>query len=73
MQVHYNLVFTWSETGDGQFQYMDTKTGETVVMKDRKGWQCKAGYFGSYGEAWTKKSISFCQNRLLENHSFLYV
>ena len=51
----YNLVFTWSETGDGQFQYMDTKTGETVVMKDRKGWQCKAGYFGSYGEAWTKR------------------
>ena len=51
----YNLVFTWSETGDGQFMYLDSKTGDTVVMKDRKGWQCKAGYFGSYGEGWTKR------------------
>ena len=51
----YNLVFTWSETGDGQFMYLDTKTGDTVVMKDRKGWQCKAGYFGSYADVWTKR------------------
>jgi hypothetical protein len=46
----YNLIFSWSETGDGLFQYIDGETGETIVMKDKKGWQCKAGYFGSYEE-----------------------
>ena len=36
----YNLVFSWSETGDGCFRYVDGHTGEEVVMKDKKGWQC---------------------------------
>lgn len=48
----YNLVFSWSETGDGCFKYVDGHTGEEVVMKDEKGWNCKAGYFGAYGEPW---------------------
>lgn len=48
----YNLIFTWSETGDGCFRYVDGHTGEEVVMQDVKGWQCKAGYFGSYLEPW---------------------
>tara|TARA_A200000159_G_scaffold151944_1_gene162488 strand:+ start:1147 stop:1815 length:669 start_codon:yes stop_codon:yes gene_type:complete len=48
----YNLIFTWSETGDGCFKYVDGHTGEEVVMQDSKGWQCKAGYFGSYREPW---------------------
>jgi hypothetical protein len=48
----YNLVFSWSETGDGCFKYVDGHTGEEVVMQDVKGWQCKAGYFGAYGEPW---------------------
>jgi hypothetical protein len=46
----YNLIFSWSETGDGHFQYIDGETGEIIIMKDRKGWNCKAGYFGSYNE-----------------------
>ena len=46
----YNLIFTWSETGDGQFEYVDPATKEVVVMKDKPGWQCKAAYFGHYGE-----------------------
>ena len=50
----YNLIFSWSETGEGLFQYIDGETGETIVMKDRKGWQCKAGYFGSYEEHQSK-------------------
>ena len=50
----YNLIFSWSETGDGHFQYIDGETGETIVMKDRKGWNCKAGYFGSYKEHQSK-------------------
>ena len=51
----YNLIFTWSETGDGCFRYVDGHTGEEVVMQDVKGWQCKAGYFGHYGEPWYKR------------------
>ena len=46
----YNLIFTWSENGDGQFEYVDPISKEVVVMKDKPGWQCKAAYFGHYGE-----------------------
>ena len=46
----YNLIFTWSEDGSGQFEYLDPITKEVVVMSDKKGWQCKAAYFGHYGE-----------------------
>jgi len=51
----YNLIFSWSETGEGCFRYIDGHTGEEVVMKDKKGWQCKAGYFGSYREPWYER------------------
>ena len=40
-----NLIFTWSETGDGYFEYLD-KEGKKVRMQDKVGWSCKAGYFG---------------------------
>ena len=46
----YNLVFTWSETGDGYFKYIDGETKEEVIIQDVPGWQCKAGYFGGYDE-----------------------
>lgn len=46
----YNFIFTWSETGDGHFKYIDATTGEKVILQDNKGWNCKAGYFGSYNE-----------------------
>lgn len=46
----YNFIFTWSETGEGCFKYIDADTGEEVILQDRKGWNCKAGYFGSYDE-----------------------
>lgn len=46
----YNFIFTWSEHGDGHFDYVDTDTGDIVEIPDVKGWQCKAGYFGSYEE-----------------------
>ena len=46
----YNLIFTWSETGDGYFKYIDGYTGKEMTIQDRKGWQCKAGYFGAYDE-----------------------
>jgi len=46
----YNLIFTYNPTGDGYFAYHDWKTNETIKMKDKKGWSCKYGYFGHYGQ-----------------------
>lgn len=45
----YNLIFTWSETGDGWFKYID-KYGEEITIPDKKGWTLKAGYFGTYDD-----------------------
>jgi hypothetical protein len=46
----YNIVFTYSETGDGEWRHWDTHKNEFVVIPDKKGWQCKAGYFGAYAD-----------------------
>ena len=46
----YNFIFTWSETGDGWFKWYDMEKEEVVTIPDKKGWQCKAGYFGPYSE-----------------------
>jgi len=46
----YNLIFSYSETGDGYFEYIDPITRDVVRMPDKKGWNCKAAYFGHYGE-----------------------
>lgn len=46
----YNLVFTYSETGDGWFKHIDPLSGKVIEMKDKKGWALKAGYFGTYNE-----------------------
>jgi hypothetical protein len=43
----YNLIFTWSETGDGWFKYVN-KYGKEITLPDKKGWSLKAGYFGDY-------------------------
>ena len=44
----YNLIFTWSETGDGYWKHIDPHTGEQVLVKDVPSWQCKAFFFGGY-------------------------
>lgn len=46
----YNVIFSWSETGDGWFDYWDLKEQKRVRVQDKPGWQCKMGYFGSYKE-----------------------
>lgn len=46
----YNFIFTWSETGDGFFEYLDPITKKVVVVHDVPGWQCKAMYFGNPNE-----------------------
>ena len=45
----YNLIFTWSERGDGWFKFIEPSTGEEVVIQDEPGWNLKAGFFGKYG------------------------
>jgi len=44
----YNILFSWSETGDGWFEYFDIVKQERVRINDVPGWQCKMGYFGPY-------------------------
>jgi hypothetical protein len=44
----YNIIITWSETGDGYWKHIDPHTKEEVLVKDVPGWQAKAFYFGSY-------------------------
>jgi hypothetical protein len=44
----YNIIITWSETGDGYWKHVDPHTKEEVLVKDVPGWQAKAFYFGSY-------------------------
>ena len=46
----YNILFTWSENGNGWFDYWDMEKKERVRVQDVPGWQCKMGYFGSYDE-----------------------
>lgn len=47
----YNLIFTWSENGDGYWKHVDPYTGKDVLVKDVPGWQCKAFYFGAYEDS----------------------
>ena len=44
----YHVLFSWSETGDGWFDYWDLEKKERVRVPDVPGWQCKMGYFGGY-------------------------
>ncbi len=50
----YNILFTWSETGDGYWQHWDTEEQKHVIIPDVKGWQCKVGYYGSYDDGMDK-------------------
>lgn len=46
----YQVLFTWSRTGDGYFKYRDPATGEIVTIEDKPGWQCRHYYFGRQDE-----------------------
>ena len=45
----FNVIFTWSQDGDGWFKYVEPTTGEVITIQDEKGWNMKAGFFGAYG------------------------
>ena len=42
----YNILLSYSPTGNGFFRYLDPLTKEIVTMKDKPGWTCKIGYYG---------------------------
>ena len=46
----YNLIFSFSETGDGFWQNINGETGEIEVIRDNPGWNCKSSYFGHWGD-----------------------
>jgi hypothetical protein len=41
------FIFTYSEGGDGYFQYYDKQKQEIVVTHDSPGWRCHYHYFGA--------------------------
>lgn len=45
----YNLILTWSKTGDGYFSYVNSEN-EFVKIKDKPGWSAKCCYFAPYTE-----------------------
>lgn len=44
----YNIIITYSETGEGWFDYWDMDKKERVRIQDKPGWQAKMTYFGPY-------------------------
>jgi hypothetical protein len=46
----YQVLFTWSRTGEGYFRYYDIQKDEVVTIPDVPGWQCRWYYFGKKNE-----------------------
>jgi hypothetical protein len=46
----YQVLFTWSKTGNGYFRYYDKEKDEIVTIQDKVGWQCRHYYFGPENE-----------------------
>lgn len=46
----YQVLFTWSETGEGFFEYYDKQKDEIIKIDDVPGWQCRHYYFGAGDE-----------------------
>jgi len=42
----YQFIFSWSERGDGYFQYYDKQKKEIVKLPDKSGWQARYYHFG---------------------------
>jgi len=46
----YQMILTWSESGDGYFSYYDNETKSIVTHHDRTGWQARWYRFGRKDE-----------------------
>jgi hypothetical protein len=42
----WQFIFSWSEQGNGFFQYYDKKKKAIVQIPDKAGWQCRHYHFG---------------------------
>ena len=42
----YQIVFSWSESGDGYFQVYDKEKEEVIRYYDQPGWNCRHQLFG---------------------------
>jgi hypothetical protein len=43
----YNVLFSYSQDGEGYFKYYDKEKDEVVYMYDKPGWNVKCGYYPS--------------------------
>lgn len=43
----YNILFSYSQDGDGYFKYYDREKDEVIYMHDKPGWNVKCGYYPS--------------------------
>ncbi len=43
----YNILFSYSQDGEGYFKYYDKQKDEVVYMYDKPGWNVKCGYYPS--------------------------
>ncbi len=46
----YQLILSWSESGDGYFSYYDRKSDTIITEPDKKGWQARWYRFGRQDE-----------------------
>lgn len=69
----YNVLLTWSETGDGYFEYWDTEKEEVVRIQDEKGWNCKVGYYGKNVPEEKGRELWHCAYTNCERLTFAYV
>ena len=46
----YQILFTWSKSGNGYFKYYDKEKDEIITIQDKPGWQCRHYYFGRKDE-----------------------
>lgn len=46
----YQVLFTWSENGDGYFTYYDKENDKVIKVQDKPGWNAKTYYFAPIEE-----------------------
>lgn len=42
----YQFIFSWSEKGNGYFQYYDKQKQQIIKLPDKAGWQVRGYHFG---------------------------
>tara|TARA_S200002703_G_scaffold126500_1_gene112974 strand:+ start:663 stop:1334 length:672 start_codon:yes stop_codon:yes gene_type:complete len=66
----YQILFTWSKTGEGYFRYRDPITHEIVTLQDKVGWNVRYHYFGAKDDP--SRVLWHCAYTKCERFSFAY-